>query len=119
MPSPMAPSIAEARKAAGLGPAETHPPKNSCQAPAREQWAGRSHLLAGVARTPLAYTIDGACAASASGRNALYLALASGALVAHKRGRRTIILHSDLLAWLENLPKFVPAADKPEAGHGR
>jgi excisionase family DNA binding protein len=52
----------------------------------------------------LALTVAEACAAARVGRTALYEAIASGALTARKRGRKTLVLPSDLRAWIEQLP---------------
>ena len=55
-------------------------------------------------RDRLAYSIEEATEAANTGKTALYEALGSGELPAHKRGRRTFILAADLRAWLEKLP---------------
>lgn len=47
-----------------------------------------------------------ACRIAGVGRTTLYAALASGALPARKLGRRLIILRSDLLTWMTDLPRF-------------
>ena len=54
----------------------------------------------------LAYTIDQASAAGAGSRTKIYDAINAGALKARKRGKRTIILADDLIAYLEALPDF-------------
>jgi excisionase family DNA binding protein len=51
----------------------------------------------------IAFTVAQACAASGAGRTTLYNAIRTGELRARKRGRRTIILASDLLCWLESM----------------
>jgi excisionase family DNA binding protein len=54
----------------------------------------------------LAYSINDACALIGIGRTALYEDIARGELRAIKRGRRTLILADDLLAWLDTLPSI-------------
>lgn len=62
---------------------------------------------------PVAYDVFGAATASGFGRNVIYDAMNSGALVARKYGRRTVIMREDLIAWLKSLP--VRDADKVAA----
>ncbi|WP_188910935.1 helix-turn-helix domain-containing protein [Salinarimonas ramus] len=55
---------------------------------------------------PLGLGVSDAARAAGVGRTAVYEALKSGALVARKLGRRTIILIDDLNAWLASLPRM-------------
>ena len=56
-------------------------------------------------KTKLAFTVQEACATSSIGRSSLYAEIKAGRLRSCKVGRRTIILHEDLLAWLNALPR--------------
>ncbi len=58
----------------------------------------------------LAHSIDESCAIAGVGRTYIYNAIASGDLTARKAGRRTLILHSELEAWLAGLPTATAAA---------
>ena len=64
----------------------------------------------------LVHTIPEACALACVGRTALYQAINSGALVAHKRGKRTLIFASDLRRWLNSLPQI--EVKRPKQGRG-
>ena len=52
----------------------------------------------------LAYTIAEACTVTRTGKTALYEAIKAGELRAVKRGRRTLVLPTDLKKWIEKLP---------------
>jgi hypothetical protein len=51
-----------------------------------------------------AYRIPHVCELTGLGRTSVYAAIKSGALVARKWNRRTIVLAEDLAAFLANLP---------------
>jgi excisionase family DNA binding protein len=53
-------------------------------------------------------TISEACNLSRTGRTALYAAIKSGKLAARKRGRRTMILATDLRQWIESYQAHKP-----------
>jgi len=55
-----------------------------------------------------ALPIPAVCARTGLGRTTVYAAIKSGALTARKCGRRTLILASDLEAWLSTLPTVRP-----------
>jgi excisionase family DNA binding protein len=56
-------------------------------------------------KIPLAFSIADACALSHVGRTTLYNAISRGELRARKVGRRTLIIRTDLVAWLESRPE--------------
>ncbi|KAA2237054.1 helix-turn-helix domain-containing protein [Salinarimonas soli] len=53
---------------------------------------------------PIAMTLEEASTAARTSRSALYAAIASGDLMARKNGSRTVVLRSDLEAFLRRLP---------------
>lgn len=71
----------------------------------------------------LVHSIPDACVIARAGRTSIYEAIKSGALRAVKRGRRTLILHHDLLDWVESLSPVVVKSfkqpnDQESPNHG-
>jgi excisionase family DNA binding protein len=58
---------------------------------------------------PLGRSINAAAIRAGVGRSTIYAAINTGALKAHKAGRRTIIIETDLRTWLASLPLYVGA----------
>lgn len=68
---------------------------------------------------PLAHSIAETCVLARAGRTAVYEAINTGKLVAHKRGARTIIFAGDLQRWLQSLPVIeAKHPEQCEAGSG-
>ena len=65
--------------------------------------------------TSLAYTIAEACTLTRTGKTALYEAIKTGQLRALKRGRRTLVLPTDLREWIEKLPTIQRERQSKEA----
>ena len=61
-----------------------------------------------MADDKLAYSIPEVQAKAGLGRDTIYDAIRNGHLVARKHGRRTLILASELEAYLAQLPTFTP-----------
>ena len=68
-----------------------------------------------IAMKSLAYTIAEACTATRTGKTALYEAIKTGELRAVKRGRRTLVLPTDLKEWIEKLPTIQRQRQNKEA----
>jgi excisionase family DNA binding protein len=59
--------------------------------------------------TPLAYSVEESLALLGIGRDKLYKIIKAKQLPARKLGRRTLILASDLKAFVESLPRISDA----------
>lgn len=59
---------------------------------------------------PLAHTIPQACKIAATSRTELYRAIGRGELTLRKRGKRSLILATELRRWVEALPAATPNA---------
>jgi excisionase family DNA binding protein len=55
-------------------------------------------------------SVDDACHVAGIGKSSMFELIKAGAVPARRFGRRTIILRSDLLAWLSALPRLEPEA---------
>jgi excisionase family DNA binding protein len=60
----------------------------------------------GESNMNLVHSIPEACVLACTGRTAIYQAINSGELIAHKRGKRTLIFANDLQRWLDALPQI-------------
>jgi excisionase family DNA binding protein len=58
----------------------------------------------------LAYSVEDVVRATSIGRTGIYAAIKSGALRAHKSGRRTVIFDADLREWVAS---FQPISGEP------
>jgi hypothetical protein len=65
-----------------------------------------------------ALSIRAASKVSGIGRTSLYAAIRAGKLVARKCGKRTIILQSDLITWLNSLPASIELSDNSDGQKG-
>lgn len=65
----------------------------------------------------LAYSIKRAATVSGIGRSSLYLEIKEGRLIARKCGKRTVILRSDLLKWLDQLPVSGGCGSETDIAH--
>jgi helix-turn-helix protein len=57
---------------------------------------------------PIALKISEVVAASRIGRTRIYEAIKDGELRARKNGKSTLVLHADLVDWLNRLPTISP-----------
>jgi hypothetical protein len=66
----------------------------------------------------VALSIRAASKVSGIGRTSLYAAIKAGSLIARKCGKRTIILQSDLINWLNSLPTSVASSNSIDGYRG-
>ena len=64
---------------------------------------------------PFAYSIDDICKSGPWGRSFIYDEIKAGRLIARKARGRTIILPSDMKAYLAALPTIKDSVSEPEA----
>jgi hypothetical protein len=64
----------------------------------------------------LAHSIDDVRRRTGIGRTSIFEAIKNGDLQARKHGRRTVILDTDLRAWLTSLPSVHRGADAADTG---
>jgi excisionase family DNA binding protein len=57
-----------------------------------------------IMASPLAHTVSEVCDLSRAGKTTVYQAISSGDLRAVKRGRRTLVLATDLKDWVYRFP---------------
>jgi hypothetical protein len=69
-----------------------------------EQEAPLSEEVPDQSFAPCAYRIRDVCRVTGLGRTTVYEAIKSGALIARRYGRCTIVLAEDLVVFLRNLP---------------
>jgi excisionase family DNA binding protein len=62
------------------------------------------HTLMNAQQTAKVLCIRDVCAQTGIGRTTIYAAIKSGALIARKWGRRTVVLPDDLTNFLKQLP---------------
>jgi excisionase family DNA binding protein len=55
--------------------------------------------------TPLALSIKQVSDLTGIGRTKIFTAIRNGTLVARKYGRRTIVAYSDVVRWVDDMPK--------------
>jgi hypothetical protein len=65
----------------------------------------------------IALSVADASLLSSVGRSQIYEAIASGELIAKKRGCSTLILPADLKKWIEALPSFQAPHARPRGGN--